>query len=168
MEEVLGVLVPEYLDGHPILGPRAKGRNHIFAARDLIDEVMDRIRCVRTKRFKYIRNYNPENGYHECEYVQRNRPMLPVIQQLHAEGKLTDAQKVIVQETKLPEELYDLETDPFELNNLIPVLASEQNAGAENEALSNTLHHLRNLLDEWIADTSDKGIERHLAAQLGN
>ena len=85
--DIAGVELPDYLDGHPILGPRAKKRDHMFAARDLIDEVMDHIRCVRTKQFKYIRNYNPENGYRECEYVQNNRPMLADIMQLHAQGK---------------------------------------------------------------------------------
>jgi arylsulfatase A-like enzyme len=63
--DIAGAELPPYLDGHPIFGPRAKKRDHIFAARDLIDEVMDHIRCVRTKRFEYIRNYAPENGYKE-------------------------------------------------------------------------------------------------------
>jgi len=147
--DIAGVELPAYLDGRPILGPRAGKRDHIFAARDLIDEVMDHIRCVRTKRFKYIRNYNPENGYHECEYVQKHRPMLPVIRELHAQGKLTEAQQAILAQAKPTEELYALEADPHELNNL-----------ARSPQHQQTLKELRALLDKWIADTEDKGLAR--------
>jgi arylsulfatase A-like enzyme len=145
--DIAGVELPPYLDGHPILGPRAKRRDHLFAARDLIDEVMDHIRCVRTRRFKYIRNYTPDNGYRECEYVQRNRPMLPVIRQLDALGKLTETQRLILLETKPEEELYDLEHDPHEIHNLADV--------SEHQA---TRDRLSAVLDEWIADTRDKGL----------
>lgn len=145
--EIAGVELPSYLDGHPILGSRAKKRDHIFAARDLIDEVMDHIRCVRTKRFKYIRNYTPENGYRECEYVQRHRPMLPVIKELHAQGKLTVVQQLLLAKEKPREELYDLQTDPYEINNL-----------AQSPKHQKTLKELGALLDAWIADTEDKGL----------
>jgi arylsulfatase A-like enzyme len=147
--DIACVELPQYLDGHPILGSRAKKRNHIFAARDLIDTVTDHIRCVRTKRFKYIRNYTPENGYRECDYVQKHRPMLSVIRELHAQGKLTEAQQLILLETKPKEELYDLENDPHEINNLAYV-----------PEYQGTLGRLRESLDGWIADTRDKGLEK--------
>lgn len=145
--DIAGAQLPAWLDGHPILGPRAKKRDHIFAARDLIDEVMDHIRCVRTKRFKYIRNYTPENGYRECKYVQENRPMLAIIKELGAQGKLTKAQQLILARTKPREELYDTVTDPHELTNL-----------AQSPDYQVTLKELRSLLDKWIADTGDKGL----------
>jgi arylsulfatase A-like enzyme len=146
--DIAGVRLSDYLDGHPILGPRAERRDHIFAARDLIDEVMDHIRCVRTKRFKYIRNYTPENGYRECKYVQDNRPMLEVIQELHRMGQLTEAQQLILAETKPNEELYDLQTDPHEIANL-----------AQSPLHQETLAEMRKLLDDWIADTQDEGLQ---------
>lgn len=145
--DIAGAELPAYLDGHPILGEKAKSRDHIFAARDLVDEVMDHIRCVRTKQFKYIRNYTPENGYRECKYVQNNRPMLAVIKDLHARGELTETQQLILAETKPREELYDLQNDPHELNNL-----------AQSAKHQTTLTALRTLLDQWIADTEDKGL----------
>jgi len=40
--DIAGVELPECLDGHPILGPRAKKRDHIFAARDKIDNLLAR------------------------------------------------------------------------------------------------------------------------------
>ena len=145
--DIAGVKLPTWLDGHPILGPRAKKRDHILAARDLIDEVMDHIRCVRTRRFKYIRNYTPENGYRECKYVQRHRPMLAAIKDLQTQGKLTKVQQLILAKTKPKEELYDLQADPHEVNNL-----------AQSPQHQKTLEELRALLEEWIADTKDTGL----------
>jgi len=145
--DLAGVDLPSYLDGHPILGPRARQREHIFAARDLIDEVLDHIRCVRTRDFKYIRNYTPENGYNECKYVQNNRPMLPVIRDLHAQGKLNATQALLLAQVKPHEELYDLHADPHEIKNLAA-------AGEHAE----TLKTMRGLLDDWIADTQDQGL----------
>ena len=40
-----------------------KERKYVFAARDRMDETFDRIRAVRDKRFKYIRNFYPELPY---------------------------------------------------------------------------------------------------------
>lgn len=147
--DIAGAELPSYLDGHPILGPRAKKREHIFAARDLIDEIMDHIRCVRTRQFKYIRNYTPENGYRECQYVQNNRPMLAAIKEMQAQGKLTPVQQLILAENKPKEELYDLRADPQEVKNL-----------ADSPSHQKILGELRTLLDGWIADTGDKGLGR--------
>lgn len=145
--EIAGVALPPYLDGHPIIGPRTKKRDHIFAARDRIDEVEDHIRCVRTDNFKYIRNYNPELGYHECRYVQNNRPMLAVIKRLQEKGRLTEAQQMILSDTKPVEELYDIKADPHELTNL-----------AQSTSHQKQLQQMRHLVDQWIAETNDRGI----------
>jgi arylsulfatase A-like enzyme len=145
--DIAGIQLPEYLDGHPILGERARERDHIFAARDMLNEVTDHIRCVRSKQFKYIRNYTPENGYYECHSVQQHRPMLPVIIELGDQGKLTKTQQLILKKPKPKEELYDLYADPHEVNNL-----------ARSPEHRSALKRLRTLLDDWIVDTEDKGL----------
>jgi arylsulfatase A-like enzyme len=147
--DIAGARPPAVLDGHPILGPRARRRDHIFAARDLIDEVMDHIRCVRTRRYKYIRNYTPENGYRECLYVQKHRPMLALIRDLNARGELSAVQRLILAETKPAEELYDVQKDPHEVNNL-----------ADSPAHRTILRRLQELLDDWIVDTGDSGLSQ--------
>lgn len=147
--DLAGVELPEYLDGQSLLSSSYQPRDAVFGARDLIDEVMDHIRCVRTKNFKYIRNYNPENGYRECEYVQRNRPMLPVILELDRRGELTPAQKLILKTEKPVEELYDVVADPFEINNL-----------ADDPKYAQELELLREKMDRWIKDTGDTGLKQ--------
>jgi len=68
--------------------------------------------------------------------------MLQVIRELHAAEELSEAQQLLLLETKSKEELYDLENDPHEIHNL--AAAPEQRE---------TLDRLRALLDEWIVDT---------------
>ncbi|WP_413431240.1 sulfatase-like hydrolase/transferase [Crateriforma spongiae] len=144
---VAGVELPEVLDGRPLIGSQAKQRSEIFAARDLVDEVMDHIRCVRTKQYKYIRNYTPENGYRECKYVCNHRPMWPEIQRLASEGKLTETQQLLLKERKPVEELYDVVADPHEIHNL-----------AGNADYAATIKDLRGRLDQWLKDTDDRGL----------
>ena len=51
------------MQGIVFLGSNSQKRQYIFAARDRMDETYDRIRAVRDKQFKYIRNFAPELPY---------------------------------------------------------------------------------------------------------
>ena len=52
-----GVKPPAYMEGRNFLATDAAPRSHIIATRDRDDETFDRVRAVRTQRYKYIRNY---------------------------------------------------------------------------------------------------------------
>jgi arylsulfatase A-like enzyme len=135
------------LDGVPFLGPNAKKREVIFGARDRIDDTPDRVRTVRDARFKLIRNYHPELPYlQRMAYAEVTNPAYNRMRQLFAEGKLNADQAKFMASSRPPEELYDLQADPFELHNL-----------ASDPAHRATLEHLRQQLDAWIADTHDQG-----------
>ncbi len=142
-----GVDPPAHLEGQPFLGAEVRGRDFVMAARDRCDETVDRIRAVRTKRFKYIRNffldrpYNQQNIYKDTSY-----PPLQVMRQLHEEGKLTVAQGLFMSSRRPEEELYDLEADPNEVNNL-----------AGSPGVQPTLERLREMLHRWIEESGDQG-----------
>ncbi len=53
-----GVNVPDFIQGQDFLGDAY--REFIFAARDRMDDVPDRVRAARDSRYKYIRNYRSE------------------------------------------------------------------------------------------------------------
>lgn len=143
-----GVQVPGYMQGQVFLGEqKASPRSMIFAARDRCDETLDRIRCVRTDRFKYIRNFYPEKPYTAPNaYKERQYPVLPLMRRLYGEGKLTPDQLPFMMPTRPAEELYDLEKDPFELQNL-----------ADSPDHQTFLEQLRAELDRWIEETDDQG-----------
>ena len=70
---------------------------------------------------------------------------------------LSDKQKLWFQVPKKPEEFYDLESDPFELNNLI---------GDKN--FSEEINDFRTQLDNWMDQINDLGNipEKELAQML--
>jgi N-sulfoglucosamine sulfohydrolase len=145
--KIAGIEPPKYMEGRVFLGPGAKKRDYIIAARDRCDETIDRIRCVRTKRYKYIRNFMPERPYTQINrYKESSYPMLPLMRKLYSEGKLTPVQALFMAPRKPDEELYDLQHDPYEINNL-----------ANSKKHQETLKKMRGILDKWIKDTGDKG-----------
>ncbi len=58
-----GVQLPAWMHGRDMLADNFAGREMVFAARDRAGSTLDRVRCVRTDRFKYIRNFHPDRPY---------------------------------------------------------------------------------------------------------
>ncbi|MCW5981355.1 MAG: sulfatase [Bryobacteraceae bacterium] len=142
-----GVQPPPYMEGRPFFGPGVRKRDYIVAARDRCDETVDRIRCVRDRRYKYIRNFYPDRPYAQPNvYKDVQYPPLRVMRDLKTKGKLTGPAAAFLAATRPAEELYDLEADPREIDNL-----AEKPAGREPIA------RLRGILDAWIKETGDQG-----------
>ncbi|MFC1737562.1 sulfatase [Planctomycetota bacterium] len=142
-----GIKVPGHMQGQVFLGPDKKTRSYIFAARDRCDETVDRIRCVRKKRYKYIRNFFPNRPYTQFNaYKKYEYPLLTLMEVLAKRGELTAEQMGFMAATRPKEELYDLEKDPYELHNL-----------ADDSRYRQILKELRSVLNEWIEQTGDQG-----------
>lgn len=117
--DLAGIKIPEYMDGRSLMN-KDFHRDYVYSARDRWDDVPERSRSVTTQKFKYIRNYMTEVPYDDHQaYLEFYRPALHVMRKLHLDNKLTDNQKQFFVQVKPEEELYDLENDPEELNNLI-------------------------------------------------
>jgi len=117
-----GIETPSAMDGKPFLGPKVnmnevEARDQSFGYADRFDEKYDLVRTLRKGKFLYMRNYQPflpdglQNNY-------RYR-MLAYTEwrELYKAGKLNDVQKQFHQ-PKQVEALYDVESDPFNVNNL--------------------------------------------------
>lgn len=145
--KLAGIEPPAYMEGRPFAWLGGQRREYIFAARDRCDETVDRIRCVRTGRYKYIRNFFPERPYTQQNvYKDVNYPTLAVMRQLKEEGKLAGPPAAFLDDRRPREELYDLERDPHEIRNL-----------ADDAAHRHTLERLRAILDDEIRRTGDRG-----------
>lgn len=146
--DFFGVAKPPKMQGRIFLGEHAEApREYAFGARDRCDETEMRIRSVRDARFRYIKNFTPEvpflakNNYKEKQY-----PVWNLLKELHAQGKLTPAQDFLCQPTQPVEELYDLQTDPWEIHNL-----------SNDPQYEVQLNHLRRVLQNWMEETDDQG-----------
>ena len=141
-----GIPVPEYMEARDIFAGAYKRRQWIVAARDRCDETVERLRCVRTARYKYIRNGFPQRPYLQPNRYKDNKAIIQAMRRLYKEGKLNRDQALIMARARPEEELYDLESDPDELHNL---------AGEARHA--EVLADLRSKLDGWIKATGDQG-----------
>ncbi|TDT47391.1 arylsulfatase A-like enzyme [Maribacter spongiicola] len=137
----------DYMQGQAFLGEfKAKNkREYIYGAADRFDGFTDAIRAVRDSRFKYIRNYRPEQGYYLPIDYRENIPTMQELLRLRDAGKLDSVQSLWFGSTKPVEELYDCQLDPHEINNL-----------ANNPEYAETLKKLSGELDKWIANIGDQ------------
>ncbi len=150
MLEIAGAAKPPKMQGRIFLGDRCEpDREYTFGARDRCDETVMRIRTVRDDRYRYIRNFTPEvpllapNAYKERQY-----PVWNLLKELNAQGRLTPPQSFLCRPQMPPEELYDLQTDPYEIQNVAASGRPEHQAA---------LQRLRAVLEKWIEQTQDQG-----------
>ncbi|MGB1746947.1 MAG: sulfatase family protein [Pseudohongiellaceae bacterium] len=144
-----GIEPPEYVDGRAFAGEfqSSESRQYIHAAADRFDRQYDTIRAVRDDRFKYLRNYHPEQGYYLPLTYREQMPIMQELLRLRDQNGLTEAQSQWFRESKPAEELFDTLADPHELTNL-----------ALDPAYSDKLLELRGELDRWLSGFDDKGM----------
>ena len=149
-----GVPLPDYLDGQNLFGDDYQPRTHVISARDRCDYTIDRIRTVRTEKLRYIRNYYPDRPMLQAQY-RDNLPTVLDLKRLHSEGKLTEYQELHWFGERPEEELYDLEADPHQIDNL-----------ATKPEYESELKRHRQILEDWIRETDDQGQYPESTTQL--
>ena len=145
-----GIRPPSYSDGRAFLGKfvETPRRNYIHAAADRFDNEYDTIRAVRDSRFKYLRNYNLDKPYYLPLPYREQMPIMQELLRLNEQGQLNQNQAQWFRHQKPREELFDIENDPHELQNL-----------AEDPAYSDKLIELRVELDSWLSGFKDLGFK---------
>lgn len=146
-----GAPKPANMQGRVFLGDRLEpARAYVFGARDRCDETMFRFRTVRDARYRYIRNFMPDRPFLQVNaYKERSYPVWNLIKELGAEGRLTDWQKNFYLAPAMPpEELYDMDADPFSMTNLVASTRPDD---------QDALRRLRAGLERWIVESDDQG-----------
>ncbi len=143
-----GLTIPQVMQGRAFLGTGlTKERDYVYGARDRMDERYDIIRSVRDKRFRYIRNYEPLKPYYQYMNTPEKGATMKEIRRLQQRDALPATAKLFTAATKPEEELYDLQADPHEINNLANEPAHQERLDVMRKA------HL-----QWVADTRDLGL----------
>jgi len=132
--DLVGGKPPSNIEGKSIL-PLLKGeidefRNRIFAEKTY-HELYDPIRCMRTEKYKMIHNFEPLDTLYQ----------IPADILMDSSGQYM---KERYNHPRVAEELYDIENDPNELNNL-----------AENPDFEHIVGRLKKELFDWMKDTND-------------
>jgi len=142
-----GVKVPSHMQGAAFLGGQEGERHrYIFGGKDRQGERFDIIRYAHDGKYQYLRNFEPHLPWSQfISYVDQHASMRSW-DKLHEAGKLTGAPARFFQ-TKPMEELYDVENDPWETNNL-----------AADPQMLKTLDRLRTACRNWMIKTGDLGL----------
>ncbi|MBK1827311.1 sulfatase family protein [Haloferula rosea] len=143
MLSLVGRKPAPWMTGRPLMGEhRSATRPYIFCSRNRIDESAGCSRSITDGRFIYTRHFLPAP---ELQYV-RYFDVSDISQELrgmHREGELNEVQTRLF-EDQPHEVLYDLESDPWEIENL-----------AADPAHAEKVAHLRSTLFEHIITSRD-------------
>ncbi len=156
--EAAGGMVPDVLEGQsliPVLtGQKTEHKNYVFGihtTRGIINgSDYFGIRSVRGQRFKYIKNLTPEVTF-------TNACTSSKVFQSWREKAKDDAEaleKVRRYQHRPAEELYDMQQDPFEWNNL-----------ADDPQHAKIKEELKTQLAKWMTQQSDRGQPTELEAR---
>ena len=143
-----GLSVPPHMDGKPFLGKgvamdELNKRDETFGYADRFDEKYDLVRTFRKGKYTYMRSLQPFNFdglWNEYRYR-----MLAYMEwrELYRAGKLNQVQAQFF--TPRPAEaLYDVEADPYEVNNL-----------ADDPAYADVLKDMRKRLTHKVKSIND-------------
>lgn len=145
--DVAGLAPSEEMQGRSLRAlfedpPAYAGREYVFSERNWHD-TDEHMRSVRTPRYKLIRNAYIELPFGHPADVSSS-PSWYSLKRLHEQGALSEAQRAIFRAPRPAIELYDLDEDPWELNNL---------AGQADHA--QTAYDLSRVLAAWMEETGD-------------
>ena len=139
-----GVKPPEWMHGHAFLGEHiARPQKYLFGFRGRTDERMDTVRTITDGRYVYVRNFRPEipAGVHVS--YQMVTPTTRIWYEKFKAGETTAVQSAFWQPSGA-EALYDLTTDPHEINNLAAV---PQHAATRDRLASALFQNMERTLD---------------------
>ena len=144
MLSLAGCPILESMQGRAFAGPEVKpAPQYCFGFRDRMDERIDCSRCVRDKNFLYIRNFMPHRPQAQFLDYMYETPTTTAWLSAFKRGETNPAQSRFWQ-LKDYEELYDLNADPDQLNNI-----------ANDVAHAKKKHELKQVLKEHIVHSRD-------------
>lgn len=144
-----GIEIPELMDGVPFLGTgcstvaNAITQQTAFSYADRFDEKYDMVRAVRQGRFKYVRNFQPFNPDALWNNYRYKQEAYQEWNYLYKRDELSHAQRAFFK-PKPVEQLFDLDNDPYELNNL-----------ASDGQFHGLLESMREQLNAWQDNMPD-------------
>jgi hypothetical protein len=135
------------MNGIPFLGENIPAPHEfLFAARSRADDMYELSRAIHDKNFIYVRHFLPHLPYIQTGIINSDgKDSYRELRHAHNFGEMPPAGE-LMWNPKPVEELYDLQSDPQELNNL-----------ATSPEYAEVLVKMRGLLKDQILKTRDSG-----------
>lgn len=145
---ITGSEVPNHMQGRVFLGSDAEPESdYHFAFRGRMDERCESARAVSDKQYLYIRNYMPYAPWMQhLDYLWKMKATQAWEKEVVA-GKASEVQARFFAPKGWTEELYDMEKDPDNVNNLI-----------ENPEYREVADRMHVALQGWQVKIHDSGL----------
>lgn len=148
-----GVPRPDWYEGQNLFDTKLVPRSSVFAAKDRLDHTIDRVRTVRTHRYRYTRNFKTDRVFLQPQY-RDTKDYVQNLRAMYADGTLPAKLRDIYFGERPAEELYDVIEDPSQINNL-----------ATDPEYAKVRQQHRALLEQWIA-RGDAGAGEESAEEI--
>ncbi|TWT39865.1 Arylsulfatase [Thalassoglobus neptunius] len=150
-----GIGIPKFMEGHDLFSSSQLPRQFVISARDRCGIAVDRIRSVRTDRFRYIANELNDRPLYQSQYRDRFSTIVN-LRTLFESGEITPLQASYHEAANRPaEELYDVIADPDQIHDL-----------AADPDYRTILETHRSFLRDWRESSEDQGLIPESRASL--
>ncbi|MCH2112087.1 MAG: sulfatase [Planctomycetes bacterium] len=139
---------PPWMMGSAFAGShKSADPEFVFLHADRMDASIDQSRGVVDGRYRYIQNFMPNRPHIYPVAYADSIPMTAEVKKLQEMIRPPKVSWQLAGTTKPSEELYDMESDPFEIHNL-----------AQDQSLARVKARLRNALNSWRKESGDLGV----------
>ena len=106
-----GIDIPDWFEGRDLFAKDFQPRQWVASAKDRLDHTIDRVRTIRTDKYRYTRNYKLDRILLQPQY-RDGQAYLKNLKQLYASGELSEDLTRIFFGERPAEEFYDVVKDP--------------------------------------------------------
>ena len=148
MLEIAGIDKPETWPGHAFISNREVAKTpYVFATSDRVDEGYEMTRSIRTKEYRYVRNFFPFSPLLQPNFYTDQSAIMVELEKFRNSPGLTQEQLTLFAKNRMPEELYDVQKDPDETYNL-----------AYDPTFQKTIKIMRGRLKDEMMKSFDTGL----------
>lgn len=151
-----GIEAPVWYEGRDLFAADFKPRSFVGGQKDRLDHTIDRVRTIRTDRFRYVRNYKLDRIFLQPQYRDK-QDYTQNLHQLYRDGKLSTRHQEIYFGERPKEEFYDVSVDPEMMANLVG-----------NTEFANELARHRSILAGWLSEGDLGVVEEPIGALQAN
>lgn len=147
---LVGLKDDPQMQGRPFMGPNREEPSeepYAFLFADRFDEIFGLRRGITTGRYKYVRHFTPHTWAAPYSFYQFDMASWPAWRKAWKNGSLSGVQASLWENNQATEELYDTQSDPWEIKNL-----------ATDPAHSERLTKMRETLYNHMLKIHDTGI----------
>jgi arylsulfatase A-like enzyme len=118
MLNIAGLPIPKAMSGKPVLGPNKVRKEFFYGSLNDIGATENHSRSISDGRYMYIRNYMPHLPYAQSQMYCDSADIMRFIREDDQAGLLEGPAAEFMADTRPAEALYDMNCDPWEINNL--------------------------------------------------